>query len=268
MYLCHFITSVDSTEYLFDFQESRLPFVDISTLFQKGDSILALISHSMRDLGRHRGKHHCSLMSLTPTTFDANTFSCCGGSYFATIAVFIINCRRPLNLVGPPLPTSLSLFTSATITTGSEYVPLQNCLLPLSFRPRGRCSRLHQQFRYFFLQSYITRAWGMPASFVHTCILFHTLWKVGSTGSFLLQRIALYGLTLALPYNTILSKRNIDEFRLYVWLLTSSIRGHLLSLKFRPHRATRTPHRQHRKTVIHGTRLNSTAQKKGQNYTK
>jgi hypothetical protein len=103
----------------------------------------------MRDLGRHRGKHHCSLMSLTPITFDANTFSCCGGSYFATIALFIINCRRPLNLVGPPMPTSLSLFTSATITTGSEYVPLQNCLLPLSFRPRGRCSCLHQHFRHF-----------------------------------------------------------------------------------------------------------------------
>ena len=42
----------------------------------------------------------------------------------------------------------------------------------------------------------------------------------------------------------------------------------LLSLKFRPHRATRTPHHQHRKTVIHGTRINSTAQQKGQNYTK
>jgi hypothetical protein len=42
----------------------------------------------------------------------------------------------------------------------------------------------------------------------------------------------------------------------------------MLSLKFRPHRATRTPHRQHRKTVIHGTRINSTAQQKGQNYTK
>jgi hypothetical protein len=107
----------------------------------------------------------------------------------------------------------------------------------------------------FSLQSCITRAWGMPASFVHICILFHTLWKVRSTGSSLLQRIALHGLTLALPYNTILSKRNIDEFRLYVLLLTSSIRGHLLSLKFRPHRATRTPHRQHRKIVIHGTRL-------------
>jgi hypothetical protein len=132
----------------------------------------------MRDLGRHRGKHHCSLMSLTPITFDANTFSCCGGSYFATIAVFLISCRRPLNLVGPPMPTSPSLFTSATITAGSEYVPLQNCLLPLSFRPRGRCSCLHQHFNIFF-QSYITRAWGMPASFVHTCILIHTLWKVG-----------------------------------------------------------------------------------------
>jgi hypothetical protein len=114
----------------------------------------------------------------------------------------------------------------------------------------------------FPLQGYITRAWGMPASFVHICILFHTLGTVGSTGSSLLQRIALYGLTLALSYNTALSQRNIDEFRLYVLLLTSSIRGHLLSLKFRPHRATRTPHRQHRKTVIHGTRINSTAQKK------
>jgi hypothetical protein len=42
----------------------------------------------------------------------------------------------------------------------------------------------------------------------------------------------------------------------------------MLSLKFRPHRATRTLHHQHRKTVIHGTRINSTTQKKGQNYTK
>jgi hypothetical protein len=222
----------------------------------------------MRDLGRHRGKLHFSPMSLTPITFDANTFSCCGGSYFATIAVFIINCRRPLNLVGPPLPTSLSLFTSATITTGSEYVPLHNCLLPLSFLPRGRCSRLHQQFRHFLFRVTSHEHGACPPRLYTFVYCVHTLRKVRSTGSFLLQRIALYGLTLALPYNTILSQRNIDEFRLYILLLTSSIRGHLLSLKFRPHRATRTPHRQHRKTVIHGTRINSTAQQKGQNYTK
>jgi hypothetical protein len=30
-----------------------------------------------------------------------------------------------------------------------------------------------------FFQSYIIRAWGMPASFVHSSILLRTLWKVG-----------------------------------------------------------------------------------------
>jgi hypothetical protein len=209
----------------------------------------------MRDLGRHRGKHHCSLMSLTPITFDANTFSCCGGSYFATIAVFIISCRRPLNLVGPPMPTSPSLFTSATITAGSEYVPLQNCLLPLSFRPRGRCSCLHQHFQTFFFRVTSHEHGACPPRLYTLVYCYTPCGRSGSTGSFLLQRIALHGPILALPYNTILSKRNIDGFRLYVLLLTSSIRGHLLSLKFRPHVATRTPHRQNRTGVIHGTGL-------------
>jgi hypothetical protein len=222
----------------------------------------------MRDLGRHRGKHHCSLMSLTPITFDANTFSCCGGSYFATIAVFIISCRRPLNLVGPPMPTSPSLFTSATITTGSEYVPLQNCLLPLSFRPRGRCSCLHQHFRHFFSELHHTSMGHARLVCTHLYIDTHLVERSGSTGSFLLQRIALHGPILALPYNTILSKRNIDGFRLYVLLLTSSIRGHLLSLKFRPHMATRTPHRQNRTGVIHGTGLIPQHCKRVKNYTK
>jgi hypothetical protein len=44
MYLCHFFTSVDSTEPFF-FSESRFPFVDISTLFQKGNNILILIPY-------------------------------------------------------------------------------------------------------------------------------------------------------------------------------------------------------------------------------
>ena len=135
----------------------------------------------MSDLGRHRGKHRFSLMSLTPITFDANTFSCCGGSYFATIAVFIIiSCRRPLNLVGPSMPIVQSLCISATITYGSDYVPLQNCLLPLSLPPlRALHLSTSTFFSIIFLQSYITWAWGMPASFVHTCILLRTLWKVG-----------------------------------------------------------------------------------------
>ena len=96
---------------------------------------MILIFHSMRDLGRHRVKHHCSLLSLAPITFDANTFSCYGGSYFATIAVIFVICRRPLNVVGPSMPTSSSLFIPAIIAYYLEYVPLQNCLLPLSLPP-------------------------------------------------------------------------------------------------------------------------------------
>jgi hypothetical protein len=134
MYLCHFLTSVDSMKPFAS--GSRVPLLSTAAhIFQKGDSILILIFHLMRDLGRHRVKHHCSLLSLTPITFDANTFSCYGGSYFATIAVLFIICRRPLNLVGPSMPTSSSLLITAIIAYCSEYIPLQNCLLPLSSPP-------------------------------------------------------------------------------------------------------------------------------------
>jgi hypothetical protein len=89
----------------------------------------------MRDLKRHRVKHHCSLLSLAPITFDANTFSCYGGSYFATIAVISIICRRPLNLVGPSMPASSPILITVIIAYYSEYVPLRNCLLPFSSPP-------------------------------------------------------------------------------------------------------------------------------------
>jgi hypothetical protein len=172
----------------------------------------------MRDLGRHRGKHHCSLLSLAPITFDANTFSCYGGSYFATIAVLFVICRRPLNLVGPSMPTSSSLLITVIIAYYSEYVPLQNCLLPLSFTAPEGAAVVYTNTSVIFFQSYITRAWGMPASFVHSCIFFfHARLSEGrDTGSFFLQRIAPKGPTIAFPYNTILSRRNIDGFRLYV----------------------------------------------------
>jgi hypothetical protein len=70
-----------------------------------------------------------------------------------------------------------------------------------------------------FCQSYITRAWGMPASFVHNCIFFFLSARLSegrATGSSSLQRITPKDPTLAFPYNNILSRRNIDGFRLYV----------------------------------------------------
>jgi hypothetical protein len=221
----------------------------------------------MRDLGWHREKPHCSLMSLTPTTFDANTFSCCGGSYYATSAVY-----HHL-----PKTSELGRATTAHITVVGSYRDHYHwfrvrSLAELSSAflippPRALQSSTSTIQTYFFRVT-LHEHGACPPRLYTLVYCLHTLWKVGSTGSCLLQWIALYGLTFALPYITILSQRNIDEFRLYVLLLTSSIRGHLLSLKFRPHRATRTQHHQHRKTIIHGTRINSTAHQKGQNYTK
>jgi hypothetical protein len=130
----------------------------------------------MRALGRHRENHNCSLLSLTPITFDVNTFSCYGGSYFATIAVISYIRRRPLNLAGLSMPTESMILLTDITAYCSEYVPPQNCLLPLS-RPPPRALQLSTSTLHSFL-SYMTRAWGMPASFVHSLFL-HTLWKVG-----------------------------------------------------------------------------------------
>jgi hypothetical protein len=62
-----------------------------------------------------------------------------------------------------------------------------------------------------FFQSYITRAWGMPASFVHSCIFFSAHLSEGrDTGSFSLQRIAPKGPTLAFPYNHTVEETLMD----------------------------------------------------------
>jgi hypothetical protein len=126
----------------------------------------------MRDLRWHREKQNCSLLLLAPITFDANTLSCYGGSYFATIAVLFVICRRPLNLVGPSMPTSSSLLITVIVAYYSEYVPLQKCLLPLSLPPLRALQLSTPTLPSSFFQSYITRAWGMPTSFVHNCIFF------------------------------------------------------------------------------------------------
>jgi hypothetical protein len=172
----------------------------------------------MRDLGRHRGKHHCSLLSLAPITFDANTFSCYGGSYFATVAVIFVICRRPLNMVGPSMPTSSSLLITATTACCSEYVHLQNCLLPLSFPP-PRALQLSTPTLPSSFFRVTSHEHGACPPRLYTIVYFFLSARLSegrATGSSSLQRIAPKGPTLAFPYNNILSRRNIDGFRLYV----------------------------------------------------
>jgi hypothetical protein len=132
MYLFQFLTSPSRFHKALCFLESRPPFCRHQHSFQKGDSILTLIPFPMRGLRRHKENHNCSLLSLTPVTFDFNTFSCYGGSYFATIAVIPYICQRPLNLVGLSMPTKSVILLTNITAYYSEYVPPQNCLLPLS----------------------------------------------------------------------------------------------------------------------------------------
>jgi hypothetical protein len=171
----------------------------------------------MRDLGRHRVKHHCSLLSLAPITFDANTLSCYGGSYFATVAVIFVICRRPLNVVGPSMPTSSSLLITAIIACYSEYVPLQNCLLPLSLPPLRALQLSTPTLPSSFFRVTSHEHGACPPRLYTVVYFFSARLSEGrDTGSFSLQRIAPNGPTLAFPYNNILSRRNIDGFRLYV----------------------------------------------------
>jgi hypothetical protein len=176
MYLLQFLNSPRRFHEGLCFWESHPPFVDLSIAFQKGDIILILINFPMRDLRRHRENHNFSLLSLTPVTFDFNTFSCYGGSYFATIAVVSHIFRRPLNLARLSRPTTPVMSITYITSYCSEYVPPQNRLLPLS-RPPPRALQLSTSTHHSFL-SYMKRAWGMPALFIHSLFL-HTLWKVG-----------------------------------------------------------------------------------------
>jgi hypothetical protein len=99
------------------------------------------------------------------------------------------------------------------------------------------------QLLYYTFLSYITRAWDMPTSFVHNLFLHLAKgWVLQVPLS--LQWVSLDTLIIALSYKDTLSRRNIDEFQAIRMLLTSSIRGHLLSLKFHPQMVTGIQHLQ------------------------
>jgi hypothetical protein len=78
----------------------------------------------------------------------------------------------------------------------------------------------------------------------------------------------LYTVPLLLSLTTTFSVKETLMDLGYMYAPNLIIRGHLLSLKFRLHMATRTQHRQNRNEVIHGTGLISQLCKRVKNYTK
>jgi hypothetical protein len=178
MYLCHFLTSVDSMKTFAS--RSHVPLLSTAAhFFQTGDSFLILILHLMRDLGWHRVTHHCSLLSLTPITFDANTI---------LMLWWVLLCDYCSSLYHLTKTSEPSRAIKAHIIIAAYH--RDHCLLfrVYSFAelssafiitaPEGTAV-IYTNTSIIFCQNYITRAWGMPASFVHTCILLRTLWKVG-----------------------------------------------------------------------------------------
>ena len=160
----------------------------------------------MRSLGWHRENHYFSLLSLTPITFEFNTFSCYGGSYFATIAVSSYTCRRPLNLVGLSMPAKSVILLTNVTAYYSEYVPPQNFLLPLSRLP-PRALQLSTSTHYSSFELHDTsmgHARLICTQFIYTHLMEGQVLQV----PFSLQWVTLDNPTIALSY--------IDGFRLYI----------------------------------------------------
>jgi hypothetical protein len=135
---------------------------------------LILISHSMRDLERHRGKHHCSLISLTPINIRRQHFLMLRWVLLCDYCSFSYQLSKT---------SELGRATNAHITVAiyfrDHYRWFRVCSVAelssafIILPPRAL------QLSTSTFQSYIIQTWGMPASFVHTCILIHTWWKVG-----------------------------------------------------------------------------------------
>ena len=92
-----------------------------------------------------------------------------------TVAVIFVICRRPLNMEGPSMPTSSSLLITATTTCCSEYVHLQNCLLPLSFPPPRALQLSTPTFSSSFSELHYTSMGHARLVCTHLYIVMHLM---------------------------------------------------------------------------------------------
>jgi hypothetical protein len=127
--------------------------------------------------------------------------------------------RRPLKFVGPSMPTSHRHFLQVSSPLFRVCSPSE--LSSSIIKPPWRALQLSTSaynFSYCLTYlSYMTRAWGMPASFVYNFYFPTPRERFGSHSFPSLSN----GIALAVPINTLsyngtLSRRNIDVFRLYV----------------------------------------------------
>jgi hypothetical protein len=137
--------------------------------------------------------------------------------------------------------------------------------------PRGHCSCLHQHtisvtIQHHSFLSYMTQAWGMPASFVHNLFL-HTLWKVGfyrfpspSNGSLLI-------LSLSLSLTTTLSVEETLMNFSYTYAPNLIHQGASVITEISSANGYRNPASSNSYEVTHGPKLPQNHFQKVQNYT-
>jgi hypothetical protein len=94
--------------------------------------------------------------------------------------------RRPLKFVGLSMPAKSLILPTGVIAYFSEYCSpseLSSALINMPLRALQSSSPTHH-FSYCLTHflSYMTRAWGMPASFVHN-LFFTPCERLGTTGS-------------------------------------------------------------------------------------
>ena len=152
---------------------SRVPLLTTAAhFFQKGYSILILILHLMSDLGRHRVKHHCSLLSLTPINIRHQHFlmlwwvllcDYCSSFYHLSKTS---ESGRAINA-----HTIVAAYHRDHYLLFKVYSFAELSYAFIITTPKG-ATVIYTNTSIIFFQSYITRSWGMPASFVHTCIFF------------------------------------------------------------------------------------------------
>jgi hypothetical protein len=159
---------------------SRVPLLSTTThIFQKGDSILILIFHFNEGSRTAQGE-----TPLLPAVVDPHNIRC---QHFLMLRWVLLCNYCSYYYYHLPKTSELGRAINARIIVAASY--RDRCLLfrVCSFAelssafiitaPEGTAV-VYTNTSVIFFQSYITRAWGMPASFVHSCILLRTLWKV------------------------------------------------------------------------------------------
>jgi hypothetical protein len=159
---------------------SRVPLLSTAThFFQKGDSILILILHLNEKSRMAQGE-----TPLLPTVIDPHNIR---RQHFLMLW-WVLLCNYCSSFYHLSKTSELGRAINAHISVASYY--RTHCLLFIVYSfaelssafiitvPEG-AAVIYTNTSVILCQSYITRAWGMPALFVHNCILLRTLWKVG-----------------------------------------------------------------------------------------